>query len=132
MLPRWSCGVAVISPPRRPPGRTMSVGPGDRSHGPARGRSMPAPRDTDISLSPRGDRACKRSIHIDNRAEPGCGGPALMQREVIAMKRIRVAGTGRTAGVIAASVLMVGVAAVSPAAADPPDVTMYPDYGITY
>ena len=55
-----------------------------------------------------------------------------MQREVSAMKRIRVAGTGRTAGVIAASVLMVGVAAVSPAAADPPDVTMYPDYGITY
>ena len=39
---------------------------------------------------------------------------------------------GRAAGVIAASALVVGVSAVGPATADPPDVTMYPDYGITY
>ncbi|GAA4406842.1 hypothetical protein GCM10023168_22240 [Fodinibacter luteus] len=33
---------------------------------------------------------------------------------------------------MAASLLMVGVAAVSPAAADPPDITRYPDAGITW
>jgi hypothetical protein len=48
------------------------------------------------------------------------------------MKRIRIAAMSRAAGVIAASLLMVGVAAVSPAAADPPDITRYPDYGTTY
>lgn len=41
------------------------------------------------------------------------------------MKRIRIAGLGRAAGLVAASLLMVGVAAVSPAAADPPDITRY-------
>jgi hypothetical protein len=48
-----------------------------------------------------------------------------MQRKVIVMKRIRAAG------VITASLLMVGVAAVGPAAADPPDITRYP-LGETY
>lgn len=55
-----------------------------------------------------------------------------MKRTVIVMKRIRIAQMSRAAGVIAASLLMVGVSGVSPAAADPPDVTMYPDYGATY
>ena len=41
------------------------------------------------------------------------------------MKRTRTAGLGKAAGLVAASLLVVGVAAVSPAAADPPDVTRY-------
>lgn len=41
------------------------------------------------------------------------------------MKRIRLAQMSRAAGVVVASLVMVGVAAVSPAAADPPDVTRY-------
>lgn len=48
------------------------------------------------------------------------------------MRRMRIAGMSRAVGIAAASLLVVGVAAVSPATADPPDVTMYPDYGIIY
>lgn len=55
-----------------------------------------------------------------------------MQGEVIVVKRIGTSGMSRAAGVVSASLLMVAVAGVSPAAADPPDVTLYPDYGVTY
>lgn len=47
------------------------------------------------------------------------------------MKRIRIAGLGKAAALVAASLLMAGVAAVGPAAADPPDITRYP-LGETY
>lgn len=47
------------------------------------------------------------------------------------MKKTRIAKLSRTAGVVAASLLMVGVVAGSPAAADPPDITRYP-LGETY